>query len=85
MPAVPAGLPGNTDAPGNAEDRQHEMEEAQREAEAAQKRGQEEAKEEQTAVKALNPPENDALDAAIASASSAAESQQRKLELRLSG
>ena len=79
-PAVPAGLPGNTDAPGNAEDRQHEMEEAQREAEAAQKRGQEEAKEEQTAVKALNPPENDALDAAIASASSAAESQQRKLE-----
>ena len=80
MQAESAGLPANTDAPGNAEDRQHEMEEAQREAEAAQKRGQEETAEEQAAVKALKPPENDALDAAIASASSAAESQQRKLE-----
>ena len=79
-PAVSAGLPGNSDVPGNAEDRQHEMEEAQREAEEAQKKGQEEATESQDAVKALNPPENDALDAAVASASAAAESQQRKLE-----
>jgi chemotaxis protein histidine kinase CheA len=77
---VSAGLPANSDEPGNAEDRQHEMEEAQREAEEAQKRGQEEAKESQSAVNALKPPENDALDAAVASASSAAESQQRKLE-----